>query len=136
MPRKKADGLYDRFRGRLMIPIKESGRIVGFGGRLLEDGSSLFGLLVVLAMIAYTLRGGGPQAVVPRPLNQRERQLWVLSYALAAVVFASGFDLLGGGFHANSVGAQVNIAAVAVLRGLFLSLVIVSLVLMGRLRDR
>jgi DNA primase len=32
-------GLYDRFRGRLMIPIRESGRIVGFGGRLLEGQS-------------------------------------------------------------------------------------------------
>jgi DNA primase len=37
VPRKKGAGLYDRFRGRLMIPIRESGRIVGFGGRLLES---------------------------------------------------------------------------------------------------
>jgi DNA primase len=39
VPRKKGPGLYDRFRGRLMIPIRESGRIVGFGGRLLEGQS-------------------------------------------------------------------------------------------------
>src|SRR5436309_6068811 len=39
VPRKKGDGLYDRFRGRLLIPIRESGRIVGFGGRLLEGQS-------------------------------------------------------------------------------------------------
>ena len=39
IPRKKGQGLYDRFRGRLMIPIRESGRIVGFGGRLLEGQS-------------------------------------------------------------------------------------------------
>jgi DNA primase len=39
VPRKKGGGLYDRFRGRLMIPIRESGRIVGFGGRLLEGQS-------------------------------------------------------------------------------------------------
>ncbi len=39
VPRKKGPGLYDRFRGRLMIPIRESGRIVGFGGRLLEGES-------------------------------------------------------------------------------------------------
>src|SRR5438270_13310835 len=37
IPRKKGEGLYDRFRGRLMIPIRESGRMVGFGGRLLES---------------------------------------------------------------------------------------------------
>jgi len=39
VPRKKGQGLYDRFRGRLTIPIRESGRIVGFGGRLLEGQS-------------------------------------------------------------------------------------------------
>jgi DNA primase len=39
VPRKKGQGLYDRFRGRLMIPIRESGRILGFGGRLLEGES-------------------------------------------------------------------------------------------------
>jgi DNA primase len=39
VPRKKGQGLYDRFRGRLVIPIRESGRIVGFGGRLLEGQS-------------------------------------------------------------------------------------------------
>ena len=39
VPRKKQQGLYDRFRGRLMIPIREAGRTVGFGGRLLEGES-------------------------------------------------------------------------------------------------
>jgi hypothetical protein len=104
------------------------------GGRLLEDGSSLLGLLVVVAMIAYALRGGGPQVVMPRRLDTMERRLWVLSYALAAVVFTAGFDLLGGSSDAYSVGAQVNIAAIALLRGLALSLVTVSSILTGRLR--
>jgi DNA primase len=42
VPRKSGKGsgsLYDRFRGRLIIPIRESGRIVAFGGRLLEGES-------------------------------------------------------------------------------------------------
>jgi DNA primase len=42
IPRGKGPGkgtLYDRFRGRLTIPIRESGRIVAFGGRLLEGES-------------------------------------------------------------------------------------------------
>jgi DNA primase len=39
VPRKKQQGLYDRFRGRLTIPIREAGRTVGFGGRLLEGKS-------------------------------------------------------------------------------------------------
>ncbi len=106
------------------------------GQRLLEDGSSLLGLLVVVAMIAYTLRRGSPHVVMPRPLSKRERRLWVLAYALAAVIFTAGFELLGGGTYGYPVGVQVNIAAIAILRGLALSLVAVSVVLKGRLRDK
>ena len=36
--RKNKDGYYDRFRNRIVFPIKDiEGRIVGFGGRVLED---------------------------------------------------------------------------------------------------
>ena len=39
VPRKSGQGHYDRFRNRLMIPIHgESGKIVAFGGRILDDG--------------------------------------------------------------------------------------------------
>jgi DNA primase len=39
VPRKSGKGFYDRFRGRVMIPIRgESGRIVAFGGRILGPG--------------------------------------------------------------------------------------------------
>lgn len=37
-PRKNGDGYYDRFRDRLMIPIRDSrGRVIGFAGRALGD---------------------------------------------------------------------------------------------------
>lgn len=37
--RKSGSGGYDRFRNRLMIPIRsESGRVIAFGGRILGDG--------------------------------------------------------------------------------------------------
>jgi len=38
-PRREGHGFYDRFRGRVMVPIRnESGKIVAFGGRLLGRG--------------------------------------------------------------------------------------------------
>ncbi len=37
VPRKGGDGFYDRFRGRVMVPIKDrQGRVIGFGGRSLD----------------------------------------------------------------------------------------------------
>jgi DNA primase len=38
--RKDSGGLFDLFRGRLMIPIRDGqGRLRGFGGRVLDDGT-------------------------------------------------------------------------------------------------
>jgi DNA primase len=37
VPRKGGDGFYDRFRGRVMVPIRDrQGRVIGFGGRSLD----------------------------------------------------------------------------------------------------
>jgi DNA primase len=39
-PEEGAKESYDRFRGRLMIPIRDPrGRVIGFGGRILGDGA-------------------------------------------------------------------------------------------------
>lgn len=38
--RPRGDGIYDRFRNRVMFPIRDArGRVVGFGGRVLDDSS-------------------------------------------------------------------------------------------------
>lgn len=69
VPRQKGSGHYDRFRDRLMIPIRDAqGRVIGFGGRALGDekpkylnspdtelfdkGKTLYGLDVAKAAIA------------------------------------------------------------------------------------
>jgi DNA primase len=37
--REKGDGFYDRFRDRLMFPIRDArGRVIAFGGRILDQG--------------------------------------------------------------------------------------------------
>ena len=85
VPRKKGPGLYDRFRGRLLIPIRESGRIVGFGGRLLEGQSEAKYL-------------NSPDT----PLYQKGQSLFALDRAREAIrreevaVFVEGyFDAIG-----------------------------------------
>src|SRR4029077_2407033 len=38
LPRQNATGFYDRFRGRLLFPIRDlQGRVVAFGGRAMGD---------------------------------------------------------------------------------------------------
>jgi len=69
VPRQKGEGYYDRFRDRLMIPIRDSqSRVIGFGGRalgeenpkylnspdteLFDKGKTLYGLDLARAAIA------------------------------------------------------------------------------------
>jgi DNA primase len=41
---ERAAGFYDRFRDRLMFPIRDSrGRVIGFGGRVLDKGETSMG---------------------------------------------------------------------------------------------
>jgi len=40
IPREQAAGFYDRFRGRVMFPIRDlQKQVIGFGGRMLDDGT-------------------------------------------------------------------------------------------------
>jgi hypothetical protein len=43
--REKGDGHYDRFRDRLMFPIRDArGRVIGFGGRVLDQGEPKYSI--------------------------------------------------------------------------------------------
>lgn len=98
VPRTKGRGqgtLYDRFRGRLTIPIRESGRTVAFGGRLLEGQSEAKYL-------------NSPET----PLYQKGHTLFALDKAREAIrkeghaLFVEGyFDAIG--LHQAGVQAAV-----------------------------
>jgi hypothetical protein len=131
---------HENARGVRMIPwleepIVEIGNHHMAGVRLLQDGSSLIGLVVVLALVFYGLRRGREQPVLTRPLGTAERRLWLLAYVLGAVALSVAWYLWAraGESAAQHSRAVANGVAVAALRGLASILVCVSLSLSWRL---
>jgi hypothetical protein len=107
------------------------------GPRLLQDGSSLIGLVIVLAVVVYGMRGGGTGARLPiRSLRTGERYLWITAYVLTSVALGVSFWLLR---HppkpaSQSIAIMVGNCAIGALRGSSAALVGVSLALSVRLR--
>jgi hypothetical protein len=112
-------------RGVRMIPglddlVVEIGAHHLAGARLLQDVSSLLGLIVVVAILAYGLRRRrGAELPANRPLPAGERHAWIATYVLLAAVLSGLFFLIElraefeGGLERPVMGA-----AIAVLRGL------------------
>ncbi|MGO9934042.1 MAG: DUF4184 family protein [Steroidobacteraceae bacterium] len=121
-------------------PILEIGRRHVDGVTLMQDLSSLIGLLLVIGLIAYGLRRGRERPVPNRPLPRTERRGWVLAYLLAAVATSFAFYLAArwGQPQMHSMFARISVTAFAIaigaLRGLAATLVGVSLALDLRLR--
>ena len=106
------------------------------GARLLQDGSSILGLALVLVILIYALRRGDMSIVGPRALGAAQRRNWLLAYAIATLVFSAGFDGLNqlDVAYWEVTGAHTNAAAIAFLRGLALATLSVSLCLGRYLR--
>ena len=106
------------------------------GARLVQDGSSILGLALVLIVLGYALRRGVAPVAGPRALGTAQRRNWLLAFAIATLMFSVGFDVLDhlDGLHWQVTGAHNNVAAVAFLRGLALAAVSVSLCLGRYLR--
>ncbi len=117
-------------------PIVEIGNHHLAGVRLLQDGSSLIGLAIVLGFLWYGLRRGREQPVPDRPLPAGERRVWVFTYLLAGVSLSTAWLLWAraGEPAPHSVTMLANGIAVAALRGLAMALLGVSLALLWRLR--
>jgi hypothetical protein len=128
--------------GVRMIPVLDD-PVVDIAGhhlagvRIWQDISSLVGLAVVLAVIAYGLRGGRAAGVpVARSLRPRERYLWISAYVLGTAIF--GLYFLHHLMHFRSYSTReitlfVASCAVAALRGFATALIAVSVFLALRI---
>ncbi len=135
---------HENARGIRMIPWLEdpvvdigSHRLAGV--RLLQDGSSLIGLAVVVVLVLYGLRRGTEKAVPARPLRAAERRLWVLIYLASAVGLSVTWWLWArveapSGHSLRGPNMVITSMAVAALRGLATALFCTSVTLDWRLR--
>jgi hypothetical protein len=127
-------------RGVRMIPALDD-PIVEIGGhqivayRLLQDGSSLIGLAVVLGVVGYALRRGLEPSSELRPLGTGERRAWVIAYVATALLVGTGcyLSMRFATPHRHWVTAAADRAAIASLRGLASAVLIVSACLKWRL---
>jgi len=127
---------HENARGVRLIPWLEEPIEIGAHHmavvRLLQDGSSLIGLAIVLGLVAYGLRRGHDQPVPERPLRAPERRAWLLTYVVAAVALSVVWWLREPAPH--SLTAMAGGIAVAGIRGLAMGLLCTSLGLDWRLR--
>jgi len=135
---------HERALGMRMIPALDEPavRIGGHhlaGARLLQDASSLIGLITVVAILIYGLRrGSGTPGAPARPLSTGERRLWIGGFVLAAAMLSGTFFLMNQPAESatRGLGIPLSGAAIAVLRGLAAAILGVSVCLRLRLRLR
>jgi hypothetical protein len=107
------------------------------GPRILQDVSSLIGLLVVAWLLWRALRAPSPTPAGPRLLPPAQRFAWIIAYVLTAVAVGTADLLL---VHSNEPygllgnGGPLARVAIVSLRGLAVSGVVVSVCLGLRLR--
>jgi hypothetical protein len=129
-------------RGVRMIPMLDEPMLdfAGhhlIGSRLLQDVSSIVGLCIVLAFVAYALRPGRASSALPtRQLLPAERHAWLATYVLVALALAFAFLIIRRPHFMAGRSLAMVIAnyAIAALRGFAAALVVVSLSLILRLR--
>jgi len=126
-------------RGVRMIPaLDDPVDIAGhrlMGARLLQDGSSLIGLVIVIAIVAYAMRTDGTSVAPERSLRPAERYLWILCYSLTSLVASLLFLYLRHPPRpTQSIPVVIANCAIAALRGFASALIVVSLFLTLRLR--
>jgi len=128
-------------RGVRMFPVLDD-PIFEIGKRhvgavyLLQDLSSLVGLIAVLVFVAFALRRGHERPVADRLLPAAERRRWMLAYVISALAISGALYLHTrfGAVPARYIMMRATAIAIAGLRGLAAALVGISLALDLRLR--
>jgi hypothetical protein len=128
-------------RGIRMLPIPEE-PFFDLGHhhlpftRAMQDGSSLLGLLAVIAIFCYALRPGKEKPVAPRTLSAAERRLWVWAILLGTIalwaVFLRLSPYLSHGM--SGVGWLLYESAIASIRALGTATVLFAVLVRIRLR--
>ena len=131
---------HENARGIRMIPwleepVVDIGNHRMAGVRLLQDGSSLIGLFIVMAVAWYGLRRGHEPAAPTRPLQPAERVAWALAYGTGAVALSAAWWLWArmGEPTGHSIKALATGIAVAALRGAAMALLCTGIALSWRL---
>jgi hypothetical protein len=107
------------------------------GPHLMQDANSLIGMIIVVAIVLYSLRPGRAAASWPRRRLQRaERAIWIGVFALTATALSSLFFVLGHRVQMSGVLVPISRAAIAVLRGLAAAVLLIAIALNMRLHQR
>jgi Domain of unknown function (DUF4184) len=131
---------HERARGLKILPSLESSA-VEFNGhrlgglRLLQDASSLIGLIIVIGIVLYGLRPGRPSGPLPRRrLERNERAIWLALFALTATGLSFLFFVLRHHTQIPGLVVPLSSAAIATLRGLAAAVLLIAIALDVRLR--
>jgi hypothetical protein len=128
-------------RGVRMLPVLDE-PIFDFGRhhllivRVLQDLSSLLGLIAVIAMICYGLRRGSAAPILNRRLSTAERRTWNWSFLAVTVVLFAAFVAMGRWLDAFPFGitSMLYDVAIASLRALATAVMVFAIALQMRLR--
>jgi hypothetical protein len=126
-------------RGLRLFPGLEDSavEIIGHrlaGSHLMQDANSLIGVIIVVAIVLYSLRPGRAAASWPRRrLRRAERAIWIGVFALTAAAFSSLFFVMGHRVQMRGVVVPISGAAIAVLRGLAAAVLLTAIALNMRL---
>jgi hypothetical protein len=128
-------------RGVRMLPVQDEpvldiGRHHLMFARLLQDLSSLLGLMVVVLVIVYGLRRGRENPVANRRLSGSERRVWWVCLALLVVLLFGAFFALARWVDPFPFGITSFLydSAIASLRALATAVIVFAVAVQMRLR--